>query len=185
MKKKFKILAIFIAIVSFTACSEDEDNPSQENILTFAVSGADISIVDREVTISLPFGTDTSALKATIEVSEGATINPASGVAVSYYEGMSNVFTVTSIDGVSRTYNVRVNILGESASGAKLTSWSVSYSNSSNDDMSLIYEYGENGFVSKQKSITGGSIKETKFIYDSKNRIDTTMTTSLVIALNL
>ncbi|NQX82606.1 MAG: hypothetical protein HRT66_11525 [Flavobacteriaceae bacterium] len=176
MKKTYFITAILIAVFGFTSCS-DEDPEVYGNILTFAVDGANINLSGQDVTISLPFGTDISALKATIELSENATIEPASGTASTYVELAAKEFVVTSKDGDSKTYNVKVDLRGEEASGAKLTSHMLT--NPGGYDLTYTYEYGDNGFMSSSKMIKNNTIYNTEYSYDSKNRLIRSVITPL------
>ena len=65
------------------------------------------------VAIDVPFGTDVTALAPTIEVSAGASIDPASGVAADFSSAV--VYSVTAEDGVSsQDWTVNVLVLANS-----------------------------------------------------------------------
>ncbi|NQX82603.1 MAG: hypothetical protein HRT66_11510 [Flavobacteriaceae bacterium] len=117
--KIYSILAIFIALFSFISCSEDEIKSNLNSMESFAIENIDLTFSGNDITATVPFGTDISALIATIEISEGATVSPASGEAVSYTDGVVT-FTVTAEDGTQLEYMVTITEVP--ASGLKTIS---------------------------------------------------------------
>ena len=87
-----------------TAVVHDADN--EKSILSFVVDEV-VGVIDETamtVTLTFPHGTDVTQLVPTIEVSEGATIDPTSGVAQDFTEPVD--YTVTAINGTTATYTV-------------------------------------------------------------------------------
>jgi len=84
---------------------------SAKDITSFTISGQVSSTIDAvagTVTVVMPYGTNVTALTPTIEVSEFATINPASGVAQDFTNPV--VYTVTAQDASTKTWTVTVNV---------------------------------------------------------------------------
>ena len=65
-----------------------------------------IDEVNHIITLSIPFGTDVSALVPDISVSEGASLSPNSGVAHNFEN--FTTYTVTAVDGSIQEYSVRI-----------------------------------------------------------------------------
>ncbi len=78
-----------------------------------------ISTVSRTVTLTMPYGTNLTALIPTIAVSANATITPASGVARNFTTAQT--YTVTAQDGTTQTWTVTVSTSAGSSSNNILT----------------------------------------------------------------
>lgn len=93
------------------AVVHDEEN--EKSILSFVINEVpgDINEISKTVALSLPFGTDITQLVPTIEVSEGATVDPASGEAQDFTEPV--VYMVTAINGTTAFYTVTVTVDSE------------------------------------------------------------------------
>ncbi|HOD35390.1 MAG TPA: beta-propeller fold lactonase family protein [Syntrophales bacterium] len=92
-------------------------------ILTFAISGSGGTVGPNTVAVTMPYGTDVTALAPTITVSPGATIDPASGVAQDFTTPQT--YTVTAMDGVTqKTYTVTVTEAPNTA--CNITSFTIS-----------------------------------------------------------
>lgn len=94
-----------------TAVVHDADN--EKSILSFVVDEV-VGVIDETamtVTLTFPHGTDVTQLVPTIEVSEGATIDPTSGVAQDFTEPVD--YTVTAINGTTATYTVTAVVESE------------------------------------------------------------------------
>ena len=94
-----------------TAVVHDADN--KKSILSFVVDEV-AGVIDetaKTVTLTFPQGTEVTQLIPTIEVSEGATIDPASGVAQDFTEPVA--YTVTAINGTTATYMVTAVVESE------------------------------------------------------------------------
>ena len=92
------------------AVVHDADN--EKSILSFVIDGVEGAIdeVGKMVTVQMPQGTDVTELVPTIEVSEGATISPASGEAQDYNNPVA--YTVTAQNGTTAVYTVTVVVEG-------------------------------------------------------------------------
>ena len=94
------------------AIVHDADN--EKSILSFRFDALDESgVIDqiaRAISILLPAETDVTQLVPTIEVSEGATVEPASGVAQDFSNPVT--YTVTAQNGTTAVYTVTVDLEG-------------------------------------------------------------------------
>jgi hypothetical protein len=83
---------------------------SAKNITAFTVGSAIETIDDvaGTVTLTVPYGTDVTALAPTISVSAGASISPASGVARNFT--LARSYTVTAADNSAKTYQVTITV---------------------------------------------------------------------------
>lgn len=106
------LLTVFIAGF-LTACSDDDENPFagiDNNILSFSLSQGEetwqAAIVDNNIIVSVPQGTELNGATARYTISEQANIlpNPAS---ISAWNEEQQL-TVTSYNGTSRTYKYTV-----------------------------------------------------------------------------
>ena len=83
---------------------------SEKALVSFTIPGqAGESVIDEAahtVTVTMPAGTDLTALTPEITVSAGASVSPASGVEQDFTNGAA--YTVTAEDGTSQTYTVSV-----------------------------------------------------------------------------
>ncbi len=81
---------------------------SENDILVFSVEGSeeDAVIGDGTVDLVMPYGADLTTLVPTIEVSAGASLNPASGIAQDFTSPV--VYTVTAQDGTSRDWTINI-----------------------------------------------------------------------------
>jgi hypothetical protein len=92
------------------AVVHDADN--EKSILSFVIDGVegDINEVAKTVSLTMPENTDVTQLVPTIEVSEGATVNPASGEAQDFTTPVT--YTVTAQNGTTAAYTVTVYVMG-------------------------------------------------------------------------
>ena len=94
------------------AIVHDADN--EKSILSFRFDALDESgVIDqiaRAISFLLPAETDVTQLVPTIEVSEGATVEPASGVAQDFSNPVT--YTVTAQNGTTAVYTVTVDLEG-------------------------------------------------------------------------
>ncbi len=123
LKEQFNLRTLLLFVVMcgfvFTACNEDDPEPqSAENSITAftfdgltpAVSGV---ISSTNISAEVPNGTDVTSLSPSIVVSEGATVNPASGSAQDFSSPVT--YTVTAEDGTAQAYTVTVTIAASDA----------------------------------------------------------------------
>ena len=92
------------------AVVHDADN--EKSILSFTIDGVEgeINEIAKIVTLTMPEGTDVTELVPTIEVSEGASISPASGEAQDFTVPVT--YTVTAQNGTTVEYIVTVFVIG-------------------------------------------------------------------------
>jgi hypothetical protein len=76
---------------------------SAKDITAFSVAGVVGVITGSNIVVTVPFGTDVTALVPTIEVSAGASVSPASGVAQDF-TSPAILYTVTAEDGSIKDY---------------------------------------------------------------------------------
>ncbi len=90
------------------------DAENEKSILSFRFDALDeegaIDEIARRISFLLPAGTDVTELVPTIEVSEGATVEPASGVAQDFTIPVN--YTVTAQNGTTAVYTVTVVVEG-------------------------------------------------------------------------
>ena len=112
MKSQLYILFMLLLIL-LTSCSKKElitIKSSEKQIKSFSFKtlniNASIDSVQRNITTTLPFGTDASSLTPTIIISSKATISPASDVIQNFTKPV--LYTVTAEDGSSQTFTVNI-----------------------------------------------------------------------------
>ena len=98
--------------------SEDPDTPTSvaPTITAFVVANVN-GVIDQsngQITVVVPNGTDVTALKPAVAVSDGATVTPNSGAAVNFTDAV--VYTVTSASGETKQYVVTVKVQEASVS---------------------------------------------------------------------
>ena len=98
------------ALYMVEAVVHDADN--EKSILSFTIDGVEgeIDEVAKTVTLFMPEGTDITELVPTIEVSEGATVSPASGEAQDFTNPVT--YTVMAQNGTTAEYTVSVFVEG-------------------------------------------------------------------------
>ena len=85
------------------------EHPATGNeLLALTIPNGTTTITGTQVVISMPAGTDVTALVPTCTVSAGATTSPASGTSRDFTTPQS--YTVTADDGSTRIYQVTVNV---------------------------------------------------------------------------
>jgi len=91
-------------------------NPAKD-ITSFVLQAADNPGLPSDVTgtigtntvdLTVPYGTDLSALVPTITIT-GDSVNPASGVAQGFFDGLGETYTVTAADSTTKAYTVTVH----------------------------------------------------------------------------
>ncbi|QCK16758.1 family 10 glycosylhydrolase [Mangrovivirga cuniculi] len=112
--KQFGLLFMVFSIILVSCSDDDEPALSDEREISyFAFEGLNpISVgnIDNEqsvINLTVPFGTDVTALAPTIEIPENATISPESGLAQDFTNYV--IYTVTAQSGAKKLYTVFVN----------------------------------------------------------------------------
>ncbi|WP_343329657.1 hypothetical protein [Polaribacter staleyi] len=184
MKKIFSILSVFLALaITTVSCSSDDDAPILSSLATItdfsiAIDGvnADDIVYDlgTDIIVTVPFGTNLTAVVPTITVSENATISPNLGTEITFVDGEAKTFVVTAEDEVTtKNYSVTVNVRGEVGSGSQLettvfTEDYVFFAAST----TTTYEYDDNfGFVNKITIDEGFGASVFTLVYDDKNQV--------------
>ncbi|QXP52983.1 PKD domain-containing protein [Cellulophaga sp. HaHa_2_1] len=93
-----------------------------KDITTFTIDGETVNNPATAFTITLPAGTDVTALSPSI-IHTGASINPASDVAQNFTSPVE--YTVTAADGTTQIYTVTVNLAAPLSSDKDITSFSI------------------------------------------------------------
>jgi len=122
--RKFKyafIYPLFVlgCVVLLVMCKDETPEPKkseEKKILSFKLSEISpqvVGVIDegaKTVKIDVPHGTNVSALKPVIEISEKAVVSPASGQAVNFTNPVT--YTVTAENGSQQAYVVTVTVAG-------------------------------------------------------------------------
>jgi hypothetical protein len=175
MKKIFSTLCLFIAAaISTVSCSSDSESASSLasiNDFKIAIANVDAAAITYNlgtaITVSVPYGTNLTAVVPTIAVSDKATISPASGTKVSFVPGEAKTFTVTAEDGTAKVYTVTINVRPEVGSGSKLKTYKL-------EDL-----FGENSTTTYTKYSTVNFVTEFTKVVDDYGDITTNTYTLL------
>jgi hypothetical protein len=117
MKKKRLLSSLLIVCtLSIFQCSDDDEAPKSEarEILSFKLSSltpevvGEISNAEKKISLAVPHGTVVTALTPVIEVSEKATVSPASEVPQNFSAPVT--YTVTAENGTTQEYLVTVTL---------------------------------------------------------------------------
>lgn len=146
MKKLFYVLSISLIAGFMSGCSDDDEPNTESSILSMifdddivvqqpVISGNNITFY----VASSSTAADLTELIPTIELSRGATVNPASGSTVDFSNG-AVTFTVTAQNGVNQT------------------TYNVSAVRSSYTESSILSMTFENSIVVQQPTIDGTNI---------------------------
>ncbi|WP_233268491.1 PKD domain-containing protein [Cellulophaga sp. L1A9] len=108
-------------IQEYTVTLTVEGNEAKD-ITDFAIDGVDGIITGTNISVTLPAGTDVTALSPTI-VHEGSSINPASGVAQDFSSPVE--YTVTAADGTTQVYTVTVSLAPTLSSDKDITTFTI------------------------------------------------------------
>ncbi len=110
-----KLLVLFGIIIVLYACNGDDDQTvlsSDKEILAFDLIDNVFSEIDSQentIVITVPFGTDITALAPSIAISENATVSPEGGAVRDFTNPVT--YTVTAQDGVSSTiYQISISV---------------------------------------------------------------------------
>ncbi|QXP54745.1 PKD domain-containing protein [Cellulophaga sp. HaHa_2_95] len=95
---------------------------STKDITSFSIDGETVNNPATAFTITLPAGTDVTALSPSI-IHTGASINPASGVAQDFTSPVE--YTVTAADGTAQVYTITVSLAPALSSDKDITSFSI------------------------------------------------------------
>lgn len=107
----FWFLAI-ISLVVATACGDNVHPASDKAITAFSINGVDGTINGKNISLTLPFGTDKTNLTPTITFT-GASLDPESGVAQNFTSPV--VYTVHAADHTTAEYTATVTVAPNNA----------------------------------------------------------------------
>jgi len=184
MKKIFSILSVFIAVaISTVSCSSSDDSPALSSLATISDFAITIDGVDAEainydfgtdIAVTVPFGTNLTAVVPTIAVSENATVSPVSGEEVTFVDGEAKTFVVTAEDGITtKDYTVTITVRGEVGSGSKLETYVLA--DLYGENSTTTYTYNDANFVSEYTKVQDdwGTISTTVYtlVYNDKNQV--------------
>ncbi|GAB1855552.1 hypothetical protein MHTCC0001_03860 [Flavobacteriaceae bacterium MHTCC 0001] len=110
-KKHFLNIIIslsFIALFTFVSACDSDELSSNKDITEFVILGVsgEINNSDKTINLTLPEGTDVTALTPTITISEKATVQPSSNTEQDFTNPVT--YTVTAEDDSSKAYIVTV-----------------------------------------------------------------------------
>ncbi|MBO0593399.1 hypothetical protein I2486_18535 [Cellulophaga sp. E16_2] len=108
-------------IQEYTVTLTVEGNEAKD-ITDFAIDGVDGIITGTNITVTLPAGTDVTALSSTV-THTGASANPTSGVAQDFTNSVE--YTVTAADGTTKVYTITVSLAPTLSSDNNITSFSI------------------------------------------------------------
>lgn len=108
MKKFGKYLCLTLSVLLLVTACKKKSNDNKILSFSFASINAEITINENEKSIEavVPMNTNVANLVPMIEISENASINPASGTVVDFTNPV--LFTVTAESGLTATYIVKV-----------------------------------------------------------------------------
>ncbi len=109
MKKVSFLICLLTVFIALSSCKKKS---SEKEILEFHFSSPNVEAIINEsmkiVEATVPYGTDVTALKPIIEVSNQATISPESGTLMDFTNPVT--YTVTAEDGSQSIYTVTVTV---------------------------------------------------------------------------
>jgi hypothetical protein len=119
MVRKIYFLAILLLSggLILSSCTKEEELSSKKEVLSFVFEDSKNTELEQniigtisgtDITATVPFGTATTALIPTIEISPNATLNPASGVATDFSDPVT--YVVTAEDGSTKEFTVNVPV---------------------------------------------------------------------------
>jgi hypothetical protein len=108
---KATLIVLLSSAMFFASCKDEDPKSSACDIVSFNVDTVTWTVSGLNVTHTYPPETEKGQLTPTIEVSKGATIRPASGVAQNFFATQGIKYTVTAEDGVTtQEYTVKATI---------------------------------------------------------------------------
>ncbi len=162
---KYK-LVVFISLTVLFLCSCAEDyrenvpEPYNGNIYSFDVGDVQVGSAtiinayeEKRVEIIVEFGTNISAITPTIEISPGATIDPASGTAVDFSQNGEVIYTVTAPSGDTYEWIVSVTV-AENPNGINLQL--IPNSGNWNQEFTVYSDLTYNTFLTRNSGWNGG-----------------------------
>ncbi|PQV50534.1 uncharacterized protein DUF4960 [Jejuia pallidilutea] len=146
----------------------------QKALITSFKTGTDVcsvtGIIDDEtstINLDFPAGADLSAIAPIIEVTEGSTLSPASGVAQDFSAGAIE-YAVTNVEGITKTYTVNARTITSSnkiafISGADCVE-SISEPDTKAAALWLKANYAEDFVYLKASALTSADLANTEMV---------------------
>lgn len=183
MKKTYSFFLLLLLVGATTmSCSSDDEQIQASSLaqivdFTLDFDGVDADQIEydlgSDIKVSVPFGTSLTGVVPNIEVSDYATVVPASGEALNFEDGQPVTFTVTAEDGTQKSYTVTVHVRGEVGSGSKIQTYTVA--DLFGENSTTTYTYNDANFVAEiTKEVDDwGELTTTvyQFVYDDHNQI--------------
>ncbi|TSE10130.1 DUF5018 domain-containing protein [Aquimarina algiphila] len=122
----FFLIALLLLVI--TSCSKDDEpvvKSKLKELTSFVIKDIEATVDEqlKTVAITLPVGTTVTALKATAEISEKASISPDPTTAIGYSNPKE--FTVTAEDGTTQKYIVTVTVLSAASTEKSITKFTI------------------------------------------------------------
>ncbi|TSE10131.1 BspA family leucine-rich repeat surface protein [Aquimarina algiphila] len=120
----FFLVALLLVVI--TSCSKDDEpvvKSKLKELTSFVIKDIEATVDEqlKTVAITLPVGTTVTALKATAEISEKASISPDPTAALDYSKPV--VFEVKAEDGTTQEYTVTVTLEAATTVAPFVTTW--------------------------------------------------------------
>ena len=110
--KKVNISIVIVTILMVLSSCQKKSSEKEILSFRFVSPNVEASIDDKNIVALVPSDTDVTSLVPVISVSDGATVNPASGVAMNFAQPVS--YTVTAEDGTQAVYSAIVVVKAKS-----------------------------------------------------------------------
>jgi hypothetical protein len=104
--------AVFLLHILFAACKAAPAASDTKAITSFIIGAAEGVIAEQTITVTVPYGTDITALSPVIQFT-GNSVSPASETAQDFTSPVT--YRVTADDGSSRDYTVTVQLEGRTS----------------------------------------------------------------------
>ena len=109
--RKLLVNSLLVAVIVLAYCKGKEPGtPPVCEILSFSAGGKEWTINGLNITALFPKETNVSNLSPIILVSEGASINPGSGVPQDFSNDKTVTYTLTCKDGKTKTYTAKATV---------------------------------------------------------------------------
>ena len=108
--RKLLVYSLLVAVIVFASCYKQPGPIPPCEIFSFSAGGKDWTISGLNITALFPKGTNVSNLSPIIVVSEGASINPGSGVPQDFSNDKTVTYTLTCKDGKTKTYTAKATV---------------------------------------------------------------------------
>jgi len=108
--RKLLVYSLLVAVIVLASCYREPGPIPLCEILSFSAGGKEWTISGLNITALFPKETNVSNLSPIILVSEGASINPGSGVPQDFSNDKTVTYTLTCKDGKTKTYTAKATV---------------------------------------------------------------------------